>query len=108
MDNGYGVYPKEVNDSIKEAIKICNRLYAEDYDEPYRKLHNKKWGQPRFRDKDGKFSFNLDPKNVKTKADRSKERLESCKVIDDGWRDRMADLDRLHELLKLYQNAWWD
>jgi hypothetical protein len=28
--------------------------------------------------------------------------------MDDGWKDRMADLDRLHELLKTYQNAWWD
>lgn len=108
MDNGYGVYPKEVNDGIKEAIKICNRLYNEEYDEPYRKIHDKKWGPPRFRDKNGKFDFNLDRKNVKTKVERNRERKESLKCMDDGWKDRMADLDRLHELLKTYQNAWWD
>lgn len=108
MDEGYGVYPKATTDAIKEAIKICKRLGNDDYEAPYRKIHDKKWGRPRFFDKKGEFSFNLARKNVKSKYDKKKESDDSRKIMEDALQDRMNDFDRLHVLLKTYQSEWWD
>lgn len=111
MDEGYGVYPKETMAAMREAIKICNRLYVNEHDEPYRKLHDKKWGRPnidRLLSKDGHISWNSTRKYVKTKADKRREYKDSIKCGENGWKDRLADIDRLNELLKTYQSQWWD
>lgn len=111
MDEGYGVYPKETMDAMREAIAICNRLYEHKYEEPYSKAHDKKWGRlrvDRMFGKDGLINWNPKRKYVKTKADERKESKEHRKCYEMAHLDKLDDLDRLNELLKRYQNEWWD
>lgn len=111
MDEGYGVYPKETMDAMKEAIRICKRLYNEDYDSKYMKIHNKKWGKLNIKKligEDRNFNSMFSRKNVKTKADDRKESKESLECMRMGEQDRLNDLDRLNEILKKYQSSWWD
>ena len=111
MDEGYGVYPKPVKQAMKEAIKICNRLYENQYEEPYRKAHDKKWGRmnlKRLLDEQGFIDWTCGRKGVKTETDKREEGIDTLRDAGLAWRDRMRDFDRLNKILKKYQNAWWD
>lgn len=102
LKNGYAVQEKENMDALKEAIAICERLFAGNYDDKYHKAHNKKWG---------KIDI-LDDKRhrvkAKTPAQKEQERKEFMKCWEDGEKDRIADLDRLNEILKKHEPTWWD
>lgn len=117
LKNGYGVQKKEDMRALKEAIKICERLFHGNYDDKYHEAHNKKWGNirskhiPRRFDEKGKvthYEWKTWRPKVKTVAQKEKERAEFLQTWQDGEKDRLADLDRLNEILKKHQMAWWD
>ena len=115
LQNGHAIQEKEDMNALKETIKVCERLFSEDYDDKYHKAHDKKYG--RIQHLPGKPVFNKDGKktgstwetfrkNVNSK-NKAQERKAFMKCWENGEKDRIADLDRLNELLKKYQTKWW-
>ena len=117
LKNGMGVQEKENMDPLKELIKIVGRLGNGNYDSKYHDIHNKKWGNiktkhiPRDVDKNGKvttWTWETSRKNVKTQEQEKQERKEFLMCFELGERDRLADLDRMNEILKKHAPTWWD
>lgn len=110
--HGHAIQEKENMDALREAIKICDRLHEGRYDEKYYKVHEKKWGKLKtwFTPIEGSTSskWNSSRKNIKTKADEKAERKDHIKIWDLEEQDRVADIDRLAEILKKYERSWWD
>jgi hypothetical protein len=112
MKEGYGVYPRETTNAMKESIKILDRLYKEEYEKPYRKNHDKKWGRLNFDrklDKDDLFiHWNTYRTGIKTDQDHKNEHQDFLTYMEAAHQDRLNDFDRLNDLLKKYQGQWWD
>lgn len=117
LENGHAVQHKEDMKALKEAIKICERLFEGNYDYKYHRAHDKKWGRSRMstgerkEDKDGNVTYTSifkERSKVKNAAMKKKERKEFMKTWEDGEKDRQADLDRLNEILKKHEPSWWD
>ena len=114
LKNGYGVQEDEDMQALKEAIEICDRLCAGDYDSKYLELHNKKWRElpswttePTDNSKYRRLVLGT-RLNVKSEEDRKLERKEFLQCFDDGELDRRKDLDRLNHLFKEHLPKWWD
>lgn len=114
LKKGHAIQEDEDMNALREAIEICERLFAEDYESKYIKIHNEKWGkQPRFATQPSVvpgFSEIVfkDRPGVKCDEDRKLERKEFLKTFEDGELDRRKDLDRLNYLFKEYLPKWWD
>lgn len=117
--NGHAIQEAEDMAAIKESIQICERLFGEDYEDPYWKIHDAKWGEmlpwdtePADKDKDGKiltYRILTKPRpNVKTPEDTEQERKDFLQCFQSGEDDRLKDMDRLAFLLKTYSRKWWD
>lgn len=111
---GYGVQEEVDIKALQEAIEICDRLFLQDYESKYHKLHDKKWGDlPRFtavKCEDSKHHRVLfkDRPNVVDEITRELERIEFLAVYDKAEIDRRIDLDRLTVILKEHLPKWWD
>jgi hypothetical protein len=108
-------YPKDMN-ALKEAIKICERLFKGDYEWKYHRKHDKKWGKIRTKttpiySDDGKvkhYTWTSSRGKANTKKQKELERKEFLQCWTLGEIDRKADLDRLNEILKKHEPSWWD
>lgn len=108
-------YPKDMK-ALKEAIRICERLFKGGYEWKYHRKHDKKWGKIRTKDipnydENGKiksYTWKTSRRGVKNKRQEKQERKEFLKCWGDGERDRIKDLDRLNEILKKHEPSWWD
>lgn len=116
LKNGHAVQHKEDMDALREAIKICERLFDGQYDAKYYKAHAKKWGKLRSKhipeyDENGKIKHYLWDRSrgkAKTNAQKKKEVADLRKIWVLEEKDRRADLDRLNEILKKHEPSWWD
>lgn len=116
LENGHAIQEEEHMAALKEAIAICERLFKGEYERPHYDKHDEKWGEmesnhiPEY-DANGKILHyrweSWRPKAV-TPAQKKKERADLKKVWQNGEKDRQADLDRLNEILKKHEPAWWD
>lgn len=113
---GHVVQYKEDIDALEEAITICDRLFSGEYDRKYYKTHTKKWGELKTRDipeydDEGKIKYyrwESSRKNANTPSKKKKEVADLRQIQVNEEKDRGADLDRLHEILKNHEKTWWD
>ena len=108
---GHAVQEKEDMKALREAIKICERLFDGRYADKYYKEIDKKFGKIKTKDipnEDGTTSWEITRTKVKTKLQHQKEREAIKKLYVDAENDRKADIDRLAEILKNHEPAWWD
>lgn len=114
--NGHAIQEKEDMDALDEVIAIYERLANGNYEDTHLAFHDEKWGEIQLdtrpvKDENGKIthyqwiSWRV---RASTKEKRELERVEYRECHDRGETDRLADHDRLNELLKKYSNRWWD
>jgi hypothetical protein len=114
--NGIAEQEEEHMAALSEAIEICERLFAEDYEEKHMALHDQKWGELKFWTEPFNYEnskplyhvFKSSRPNIKTDEDKQLERDELIKCMFDADKDREKDLDRLNELFKMYSRTWWE
>jgi hypothetical protein len=102
--------------ALKEAIKICDRLHEQNYEDKYHTAHDRKWGRLKHKDipnydANGKivsYTWDMSRPKAKTKGQKEKERKDFLEILENGERDRRADLDRLNVILKEHEQKWWD
>lgn len=115
LENGCAIQEKKDMAALDEAIKICTRLFKGDYEWKYHRKHDKKWGSIRTKtipnyDDQGKITTyqwktsrsKVNPKNEK----QERKEFLNCWVM--GNKDREKDIDRLAEIFKKHEPAWWD
>jgi len=114
--DGNAIHEEENLQALQEAIAICERLFESDYDAPYRKIHNEKWGEleshftPAYFP-NGKRSgsyWNTSRKNAVTEEQQAEQVADLRKIYEYEERDRKLDIDRLAEILKKHEPTWWD
>lgn len=116
LKNGHAIQQDEDLQALREAIKICERLFKGDYDSKYYKAHYKKWGNPRYKttpiyDENGKikhYRWESSRPKAKTKSQQKKEIADRRQIWVNEEVDRKADIDRLAEILKKHEPSWWD
>lgn len=111
LKNGHAIQEKENMDALKEAIKICERLYNGRYEDKYYKEIDKKFGKIKSEcipSENGLTEWKMSRTKVKTKKQREKEREALRQLIINSDKDRRADIDRLAEILKNHEPSWWD
>jgi hypothetical protein len=104
--------------ALKEAIAICGRLHADDYDMIRHAEHDKKWGElpdwttkPSTFDAKGKVLTHeiiMGERPLVTPENKEQERKEFRESWEKAAEDRKADIDRLALLLKNHLQSWWD
>jgi hypothetical protein len=116
LQDGHAIQHDEDMKALKEAIAICERLFAGNYEDKHYRAHDKKWGKMKTKtipeyDANGKHlhsRWESSRPKAKTPAQIKKEREDLKKVWENGEIDRKADLDRLNEILKKHEPTWWD
>lgn len=98
LESGYGVQKSENMEALKEAIAICERLFAGEYEDKYIEDHYKEYPVTEIGD----------PEPKRTKAQGERYRKSLMKAMTDGEADRAADIDRLATILKKHESTWWD
>lgn len=113
---GNAIQEDENMEALKEAIAICERLFKADYDDPYRKAHDEKWGEmvtwftPAYfpnGEQSGSY-WNSSRPNAVTEEQKAEEVADLRKIWEYEERDRKLDIDRLAEILKKHEPSWWD
>ena len=110
LKSGYGVVKKEDLSALTESIKICSRLAKDTYDDPYHKLHDKKWGRSTFKftpTEDGHSLMESKRSKVKTKAQKTQESKDFLDIYKKSVKDRHNDIDKLCSFLKNNSQTWW-
>lgn len=116
LETGHAIQEDEDMAALKEAIEICERLYKGNYEDKHYDAHSEKWGElvhesnPVF-DEDGKIKWHtceLSRPKATTEAEKAEELADLRKVWEKTEIDRKADIDRLAEILKKHEPAWWD
>lgn len=109
--NGPAIHFEVELSALAEAIEICLRLHLEEYELPYEKAHDEKWGEIQWQDStvkmEGFWALNITRANV-TPENSDREYEESIKCHENALTDRNKDMDRLHEIFKNYSSRWWD
>ena len=115
--NGHGVQVEEQLNALLEAIAICERLGKEEHDSKYYELHEAKWGEledkgfvevpPYGEGKSVAYRWIMERPKV-TPENKEQEKAELRLVLENGQKDKEADLDRLAFILKKYSEQWWD
>lgn len=111
MYNGHVWQEPEDMEALKESIEICDRLRKCEYDDKYFEEHTAKWGELKhtFVPVDKKCSeWKTWRDSVTTPEQKEQEHKEFMECGEKGDRDRDADFDRLHFLLKTYSGSWWE
>ncbi len=118
LENGHAVQEDEDMDALKEAIKICDRLHENNYDDNYHEIHDAKWGKTEhesvpIKEQDGSVKFyewKVWRSGTVNASDEVKkqETQEFRQCYELGEADRLADIDRLAEILKEKSLAWWE
>lgn len=116
LENGHAIQQDADMKALKEAIKICERLFAGEYDRKYYDAHDKKWGKMKSKtipeyDEAGKIKhYRWESSRPKANSPMRKRKevadLRKIWVLEEE--DRKKDLDRLNEILKNHEPAWWD
>jgi hypothetical protein len=105
-------------EALVEAINICDRLFLNDYDNKYHEAHSLKWGEfpdietdPIYNESGDiiyyRMRYGVRP-NVKNQEDMVQETKEFLTCYDNAEKDRLSDIDKLCDILKNHERAWWD
>jgi hypothetical protein len=96
--------------ALKEAIAIFERISADDYDVPFFKALDKKWGKRAFGklDLESNTYKSLKRSKIKTEADNIEYRLDIKKGFKEANKARNKDLSRLNVILKKHLRSWWN
>jgi hypothetical protein len=118
LENGHAIQEDEDMKALKELTKIVRRLGRRDYDNKYHRAHDRVWGKiesetiPNLDEKGEiiNYSWNSWRSGTKSanKKTKDKERRQFRKCWENGEKDRIKDINRMAELLKLHGLKWWD
>ena len=117
LEEGSSVFQEEEKEALNKLIKVCDRLYKENYDEEYYNKYEKKWGEshitsiPASFDKEGKpLTYTMDIKydNVHTEEDDINQRNDLSAVWQRAEKDRELDIIEMMILIKDNEHTWWD
>lgn len=104
LENGIAVQEKEDMLALDEAIAICDRLYAELYEDKYYERLDDKWGK--LTTSSGKWFNSVREKRV-TEEDHENYVKDLLSACDQAENDRKADIDKLAKILKDHARSWW-
>lgn len=115
---GHAIQDKTSMDALKESIKICKRLFDDQYEEKYHRAHDKKYGSlklkhtPEINKETGKPTgstfINTYRSKKLTPAQQKQERRSFNGIYQTAEIDRQKDLDSLNQILKKHSKSWWD
>ena len=117
LENGHAIHEPKDLEALSECIILCDKLYQDNYENPYHEIHNDKWGELEVEwvpckeeedNKKGLKQFKSSRKNAKTKSQKEMEKKEFLQCFLDGKKDMASDRTRLFRLIKKHINKWWD
>lgn len=100
-------------DNIQVCVNLLDRLLKDEYHEMVFKLHDKKWGRPKFnwddvKDKPGYCSLRIERPNVITEKDKEQERKEFRRISGHEEQLRKQDIRYLFKMMTKHIQGWWD
>jgi hypothetical protein len=119
LENGHAVQEPQDLKALKLAIKLADRLFADDYyfDAPHRR-HDKKWGElqswtmkeENSEDRPGGPYYRWHSKrpNAITEEQQKEEREDMKKVWEEEDFLRKRDERWFHGIVMKYRRNWWD
>lgn len=98
--------------ALKLAIRISDRLAADDYDHRLYHLHEAKWGELQMQlssvaDQQGLFQVVSRGTRVENEEQAAQERADYHAMIQAGMKTRERDKDILFDLIVTYDRLWW-
>lgn len=120
LDGGFAIQETEDMAALADLIEIVARLGKSDYETKYMDEHDLKWGQIESRtepykyDKNGEvltYSWISWRKNCPEDASqevKDLERKENKACYDAGEADRIRDIERIAEILRVNGPRFWD
>lgn len=117
MEEGYAVQSKEEMQALRICIKLCDRLYKDEYMNRWWRKHEEKWGvikinwKPYSYDKNGEVSshecITSRPKaNTKELRNQEREEFMAWGTLENKIRER--EKKWLFDTMNKYIRRWWD
>jgi len=110
-DEALAVPAKKNAKDIDKALKILERIIADEYEENAFMWHDKKWGDIEMSSvklPSGNYKLNMTRENVITQEDEEKEKKEFHRCFEHAGKQTKQDLEYLFKIIQKYVLEWWD